>query len=216
MFSQYSTEVSGRFLASRKLLGLAQSIETSSRHEAALCKGLMFVQIYGAYEFAVRSGVQGLLALIQTDGLSPRMLHMKVLTLVLDAKFKAVAEAGRRRIWDQRLALLAETDSAVAIEGLDDTLFPSDGSHYRIDQLQTIWKLFGITTPVVPQLRLLGRIEELVENRNAIAHGRRTADEVGGRYSTQDIGARIDDIESVALYVLNQLEGHYSSGGVRR
>jgi hypothetical protein len=85
-----------------------------------------------------------------------------------------------------------------------------------VKQLETIWAVFGLTVPVVPELRLLGRIEELVENRNAIAHGRRTAVEVGGRYSALEIEKRIDDVEQISSYVVTQMEDHYKGGGVRR
>ena len=70
--------------------------------------------------------------------------------------------------------------------------------------------------PVVPEPRLVGRIEELVENRNAIAHGRRTPEEVGGRYSTAEIEKTADDIEKIGSYFVTELERHYNAGGVRR
>ncbi len=73
-----------------------------------------------------------------------------------------------------------------------------------------------MTTPVVPESRLIGRIDELVENRNAIAHGRRTPEEVGGRYSTSEIEKRVDDIERITIYLVPEMETHYKAGGIRR
>ena len=60
------------------------------------------------------------------------------------------------------------------------------------------------------------QIAELVENRNAIAHGRRTADEVGSGFSYEDMKQRINDIEKISLYLLNQMENHYINGGILR
>jgi hypothetical protein len=119
-------------------------------------------------------------------------------------------------MWEQRIGLLAERESGVPLNTLDDAVFPSDGSHFRVRQLQTIWAVFGLATPVVPEPRLLGRIEELVENRNAVAHGRRTPEEVGGRYSVSDVATRVDDVEAIVTYLVTQLESHYVGGGVRR
>jgi hypothetical protein len=65
---------------------------------------------------------------------------------------------------------------------------------------------------VVPDPRFLGRIEELVENRNAISHGRRTAEDVGRQYSTPELEARIDDVGSIATYLIDTMQQHTDGG----
>ena len=96
----------------------------------------------------------------------------------------------------------------------DNTLFPSDGSHYRAEQLDTIWRLFGVSAPVLPDLRLRQRVNELVENRNAIAHGRRTARDVGARHTNKDMEARIDDTDAITHHVIDTMETHCLTGGL--
>ena len=216
MFDATRREIGERTLVSRRLLALIQSLEHSRTLETAAHKGLIFVQLYGVYEYAVRSAVQAMLSAIRTDGLCARDLHYQVLTLVLDPGFISAASSGRRACWGKRSALLQGSDSTAPLVSLADTAFPADGSHYRVRQLHTIWEVFGLSVPVLPEPRLAGRIEELVENRNAIAHGRRTPEEVGGRYSTSEIDKSITDIESVATYVVTAMETHYHGGGVRR
>ena len=174
------------------------------------------MQLYGTYEYAVHSAVQAMLSAIRDDGLCARDLHHRVLTLVLDAAFTSVADSGRRKSWEKRLDLVANFESTVPLLSLDNTTFPTDGSHYRVKQLYTIWSVFGLNVPVLPHPRLIRRIEELVENRNAIAHGRRTPEEVGGRYSTSEIDGTITDIESIGTYVVTAMEAHYKGAGVRR
>ena len=174
----------------------------------------MFVQLYGAYEYAVHAAVQAVLVAVQADGLCPRDLHQKSLTLILNPQFLSASQGGRT--WERRRDLVASFESTVPLQKIDETLFPKDGSHYRVAQLETIWAVFGITVPVLPEARLKGRIDELVDNRNALAHGRRTPEEIGGRYSTSDIERRVDDIQRVAIYILTQMEEHYKAGGVRR
>ena len=216
MFQTARTEISARLLVNRQVLALVRTFERSKSLEAAACKGLAFVHLYGIYEYAVHSAVQALLAAIRADNLCPRDLHHNSLTLVLNPAFSSASSAGRSRAWKQRLELVASLESIIPLQSLDDTLFPSDGSNYRVAQLETIWSVFGITVPVVPEPRLVGRIEELVENRNAIAHGRRTPEEVGGRYSTAEIEKTADDIEKIGSYFVTELERHYNAGGVRR
>ncbi len=75
---------------------------------------------------------------------------------------------------------------------------------------------FNLSQFVVPDNRHLGRIEELVENRNAIAHGRETAEEVGRRYSTSELGKRIDDVFTLTKYIISTMESHYLTGALHR
>ena len=65
--------------------------------------------------------------------------------------------------------------------------------------------------PIVPEQRHLGRIMELVENRNAIAHGRRTPEDVGRSYSKQDIEDRISDIFDICIYIVETIKNRYDS-----
>lgn len=216
MFNLAKSEVGSRFMVARQFLSLASAIEDSRPAEAASCKGLLFVQIYGVYEYAIRSSVQATLAAVRKDSIPTRRIRRELLTLILNPLWKAAAESGRRRLWEQRIGLMAGVDSNGPLITLDDTLFPSDGTHYRSSQLYTIWRVFGINKPIVPENRHLGRIEELVENRNAIAHGRKTAEEVGRRYSTAELKKRIDDVFTLTNYIISTMETHYLTGALRR
>jgi len=103
-----------------------------------------------------------------------------------------------------------------ALTDLDNTLFPNDGSHYRANQLRTIWNIFGITLPIVPNIQLIGRIDELVDKRNAIAHGRETARAVGSRHSTAEMEVRFRDTEIIAYYVIDTMNTYCLTGGLLR
>ena len=54
----------------------------------------------------------------------------------------------------------------------------------------------------------------MVDNRNAISHGRLTPEEVGGRYSWQEVASRVDDTNAIAGHVVSSLESHVQSGGL--
>jgi len=214
MFTLVSSEIATRMLSSRKLLSFAKSLEEVDVGSAAVCKGLLFVQIYSTYEYAVRSAVQATLLAIKADDIPINQLRKEVLCLALEPHWKSAADAGRSKVWERRLNLMDQVGSRDSTYTLSDAVFPNDGSHYRVRQLHTIWKIFAVSDPVVPDPRLLGRIEELVENRNAIAHGGRTADEVGRRYSRQDIEIRLADAETICNYVVDTLRAHHESGAL--
>jgi len=181
---------------------------------SAVCKGLAFVQFYGAYEYAVRGSVQAALGALGSAGLEIRALRREMLTLILDPMWKSAGSSSPAHVWERRASLISSVDSPALTTGLSDTLFPYDGSHYRVPQLETIWRVFAIPGPIVAEPRHLGRIEELVENRNAISHGRRTPEDVGRRYSSQEIGSFMADTYAICNHIVSALEAHSRGGGV--
>lgn len=184
--------------------------------EAATCRGLLFVELYGVYEYSVKTAVQAVLSFIRRDALAPVDIHHNALTLALRGSFDSISNVGPWRTWQKRLNLVSDLESHSPLQSLIDTEFPSDGSQFRASQLQTIWDIFGLSCPILPEKKHIGRVEELVENRNAIAHGRRTAGEVGSGFSFTDMEQRINDVERISTYLLTEMEIHYNRGGIRR
>ena len=215
MFATVLGEIADRHLSSQRTVALIRSLEEPPQVPlASACKGLAFVQLYATHEYSVRSAVQATLVALRTAGVEMRTLRRDLLSLVLDSHWTSVSNSGRARVWDSRRALISSIDSVELTSTLKDDLFPTDGSQYRIQQLETIWKIFSVSPPVVPERRLIGIIEELVENRNAISHGRFTPEEVGRRYSAQDIADRVEDTNTIAGHIVSSLESHVRSGGL--
>ena len=215
MFATVSAGIADWDLSSQRTVALIKSLEeTSQRALASACKGLVFVQLYAMYEYSVRSAVQATLLALCDAGVEIQTIRRSLLALVLDSHWDSAAHSSRERVWDSRMALIARVDSGELTSTLRNDLFPSDGSHYRIQQLRTIWKIFSVSGPVVSECRLIGRIDELVDNRNAISHGRRTPEDVGRQYSWQEIASRVKDTVAIARYVVSSLECHVQSGGL--
>lgn len=58
---------------------------------------------------------------------------------------------------------------------------------------------------------LKGRVDELVENRNAIAHGRKSPAVIGGRYSSGDLEKRYRDIDELCIYIIDAFESYLNN-----
>ena len=215
MFTDARIEVGSRIQEGTTFISIAMAARNSSA--AATSRGLLFVQLYGVYEYAVGASVQAALGFIQSQLLSCNDLRRSLLSLILQPEWTSAKTVGLRDVWEARHKLMTRLHDTSPLSSLQDAvLFPSDGSHYRRSQLATIWKVFGITSPIVPQSRLLGRIDELVDTRNAVAHGRQTAREVGQRHSNQDMQDRIADTDSIARHVIDTMDNHCSTGGILR
>jgi hypothetical protein len=206
MFADLQDEIADRILATRMFFRAAG--RTRQRRALNTAKGLVFVQMYAVYEYTMKGAVRAVINLIKSHGTPVNRIRWTLLALALHPKVTAVIDSGHKE-WDKKLGLFQTIDSAVA-PVVPDSTFPDDGTHYRATQLRTIWRLFGITKPVVPHGRLHPLIDELVSNRNAIAHGQRTAEDVGRGYSPTDIASKISRTRRLCVHIAQTLQGHCS------
>ena len=205
MFSDLQLEIADRILSAQKFFHGARRLRDGQARATA--KGLMFVELYGVYEYTVTGSVREAIVEIKSRAMPINKIRLELLGMVLDSEVRALLDAGRQTAWDRRLKLFQRVNSSDTLDTPDDT-FPDDGSHFRVKQLQTIWALFGISKPIVPHGRLFPLIGELVGNRNAIAHGRSTALEVGRRYSTMDIASKISRTRRLCTHIARTLASH--------
>ena len=189
------TAVGQHFRASRRFKGTP----------AQVARGLVFVQIYATYEYTVNTTLQ--------VGIDAMMAHKKpfqdlrpsVLALFLESRFQSLKDSPAKNEWDCRLALLEQAcskDPALVGNGT----MPVNGTHYRYEQLQLIFRVLGIRRRPAKKWQHLHRINEIVDHRNAIAHGRDTAENVGRQYTRRDIDHRLRQSKSLCLYLISTVE----------
>lgn len=218
MFPQIRSEVAERIARAQDLIRECDRI-AKVESDAALppnvsrtCKGLVFVALYAVYEYAVTTSVQATIRALNAHGLSHAAVGAELLALALHAEFSSARDAGTERLWSRRVGLAVRSRSTDPVS-VPEGLFPTDGSHFRLGQLQTIWTIFRVpSAPPVPHPRFGTRIGELVECRNAIAHGRETADQVGSRFTTIDLQQRASDVEALCTHIVGTLESHSAFG----
>jgi hypothetical protein len=164
-------------------------------------KGMLFVSNYAAYEYVVVEIVKSMIGDINQRGLTYASVRTDLMALALDSDFSSVIDGALKKTWAARSLLLKKTRSTTAVV-IKDNLFPKDGSQFRAAQLETIWNIFGVPLPIVPEPRLLDHIREMVDTRNDIAHGSQAPEHVGGRFSIVDIERRINDTEKICTHLI--------------
>lgn len=170
-------------------------------------KGLLFVQLYGALEYCVVALVQDTLRAVNAR--SPRFIDVKpaFLSVALHDQCLSLANVGPQKVWPRRRELFARAYAMDPV-AINDTVFPADSANLRYEQLQSVWDSLCVPDPVLPRVELRGRINEVTENRNAIAHGRETPATVGSRYTIGEMEKRVADIRELCEYYL-QVFDHY-------
>lgn len=196
MFPALLSEVEARFDGIHAFFEGTKKLEAS---EAVVAKGLVFVQIYAVYEYTINRTVSE--AIESIKGHRPRMVDMlpSLLALFLDPEFRSLRDVSRGNEWDRRLRLLERAFSRKKADLSSNTSLPTDGSHYRGSHLELIFRVFGIKRIPAPRRRHMQRISEVVDHRNAIAHGREAPEDVGRRYTHSEIRKAIHQMRGICL-----------------
>jgi len=205
-----TTEALKRIASARSLLRVVESHERGvgmGDDASRSAKGMFFVQNYAVYEYVVVESVRALVGNVNSRGLPFASTRAELLAMALDPEFTSVIDGSLKKTWEGRSSLLRKVRSNTAV-AIQEGLFPKDGTQFRPAQLETIWSLFGLPGPIVPIPRLRKHIEEMVENRNRIAHGSDAPDTVGGRFTVAELRKRIDDTEEVCTHIVTIASGY--------
>lgn len=205
MFPVLKTEIEARFESIESFLGATKDLDADHK---AVAKGLIFVQIYAAYEFTVNRAVSTAIDLIKAHNHKIRDISPSLMTLILDPEFNAPRDGGRRNEWANRLRLFQRSDSTERVNISSDTRPPTDGSHYRYPQLQMIFNVFGIKRRPVRRGRHIQRIMEVVNHRNSIAHGDESPEDIGRKYTLSELRTVIRQMKSVCMLIVSVLDAY--------
>ena len=179
-------------------LGTTRNLNTPKR----TLKGLFFVHAYSIMEWVIYSSVGKTIQTINTEMVNLSQLKSVMLSLALNSQFGSIKDVGRNKIWEKKVELFKEIDSDPTVN-IDVALMPTDGRNITTSQLNSIWSVFCIGLPIVPRPELNSRINEITENRRSISHGRNKPEDVGRRYTDNEIEKINRDVNELSYYVVN-------------
>lgn len=206
MFPALRTEVADRFTAVEKFFQQSCRLKGELSQTA---RGLAFVQIYAIHEYTVVTAVEQAAGAVAGYAHAFTDLRPSLLALFLNAELQSVQDSVRDQ-WESRLNLFEKATSRQPAAFVGMPALPADGSHFRHTHVELILKVFGIKRKLTRRRRHLFLIDQVVSHRNEIAHGGFTAAEIGRNYSNADVRARIRQMKSVCLRLIQMFEEHCS------
>jgi hypothetical protein len=214
-FRSLRSTINGRFAEVTVLLNYIKSIEDSVTPPATLpieckiLKGLFYVHIYACIEFAVNRLVVDTLSLIKLRNITYSHLENRFHTISLHSQIQGVRDCNSKVFLDKSADIFIQIDSA-DIAAFDETLI----SKY----IQNIWgKTFNQLTKTLgmPLFAISGRtiaiFDELVDNRNKVAHGRDSAENVGSSPNYIDLKQKYDEVYVTINSYIDHCELYYQS-----
>lgn len=172
-------------------------------------RGQIFVIMYACWEYTIFNCLDRIQNEISSSNTSFNQLKTGILSTFLGPQFSSL-EGTNSKKWNKRKEILLSSfpNDSAELNGYIDV---SSGANIKMRQLTTIKECFDFPDPIIPNPRFRGRLDELIENRNAIAHGRISSSIVGSRYTYRDLGERLEDINELCLFFIQKTETYLDS-----
>jgi hypothetical protein len=169
-------------------------------------RGLWLVSLYAAVERSTNAIVEA--ALQEVSGHDAKSMDCvpALHTIFHYSKVQSIKDCGRNRVFDTARALF-EASLADAPMKLSDNPLAESLQNVDASTLEWIIQLFGGDSIDIPG-HSAKRLQTLRERRNAVAHGRESASEVGERYSLDELHTLYKIADSTITTFLYALRNH--------
>lgn len=207
MYQTVELEIRDRLNQSKELITHISSLETADQHSELLKiqKGFLFISLYSSIEYTITSVVSRFLELVKQEDLKPMEFKKYLLCTVLDNKFNALLGSSKKTVWNKKKEFFdALFSSEPAL--IDNSVFPTDGINISKEKIEDIWQIFHLSGDAIPTDVNNWILKEIKGHRNAIAHGREKAGNVGRRYTAKVLTKRVADVEALCFHIVAGFE----------
>ena len=206
MFTEVSLNSTKRLLEAKRLMELCSNnkFDEELATTDSVLKGVVYVLLYGALEFTITHCVSRTIEILNYKTLNLYEVLPSLWGLIYDSACKRIETAGTNKKWENRYKLFKELTKDKVIEQIESTLFPSSNGNIKEQQLDRVWKTFGLKAPMFEpeHMSVKQRLLELAEGRMAAAHGRECASQVGSLKTAGDLEGLYDSISRYCSYLI--------------
>lgn len=169
-------------------------------------KGLAIVLLYGALEYALVRMVAEVGAIINARKVQCCHVHEPMHALIFDSELTAAENSGRSKRWEKRQAIFIRQSSSDPAS-IHNSAFLSEMENVWARTIAKTFAVFGNSEQPFYDVRVKQYIDVVVERRNAVAHGRESAADVGRQYTAADIQLLHDQLSKQAAYMYISFDG---------
>ncbi|WP_156427788.1 hypothetical protein [Thiohalocapsa sp. ML1] len=204
----YRDELVRRLDAVRRILDAAHppSPVDDAADASRDARGIAVLLLYACYEHLLYSLCRRLLEIAVTLRVGNRRLRDGLLMFAAHEKMQSLAGVSPATVWKSKGRELL----ACVMDGRDCTinanLFPGDGSFMKRSQVMLFCEIFELGHPGPILAEVWNRLDAVVAERNAIAHGRLTPEEVGRNYSLEEMRSMVDVWQERWLSFIDHVE----------
>ncbi len=177
--------------------------------ELKIMKGLFQVHLYSAFEKTINELIENTLIYIGSNSVETIHYNIPFNTISLVNKLKSFKACGHKNFFEKAIEIFTEMNST-NITSISETTFSQSLQNVWIETIEEVIKSFGINGfRIEPRIRTT--INELVEKRNAVAHGRESASSVGERFRTDVLRNKMEIVINFSYILIDLFENYYKN-----
>lgn len=214
-FNAIRSSSNNRFAEVTHMLTFIRNIENSITPPAAypleyqILKGFFYVHIYANIEETINNLIISTIGLAKAKNVLHDHLELKFNTIATVSNLQSIRDCNPKVFLDKSSDLFIKIGSP-QVANYDDTFI----SRY----LQNIWgktfnqltKTFGMSSFQISQ-REVFLFDEIVDNRNKLAHGRDSAAAIGSAPNYIDLKSKFDEVYDVLHRFIIHFEQYYNN-----
>lgn len=172
-------------------------------------KGQVFVQLYAVIEHTMTESVARSIDHINSQNLKLDDIKKSIWSLIMHSQFDSLIKITSKK-WDKRWELTECINNNIDCS-INNVIMPTDGRNFGFGQIESVWKTFSITDPIFHDIRFRGRLSEIIDHRNKIAHGVTAASDIGNRNTITDLQNRHTEVSTFCSYCISVFESYLNN-----
>jgi hypothetical protein len=177
--------------------------------ELKIMKGLFQVHLYASLEKTLNELIENTLAHIGSNGIKNIHYSIPFNTISLVDRLKSFKNCAYGNFFNKSIEIFAEMTSSNVLT-INETAFANNLQNVWTKTIEEIIKAFGIKGFIIPQ-NVKTTIDELVDKRNAVAHGRESASQIGERFRADVLRLKMETIAVFSNDLIDLFENYYSN-----
>ena len=188
-----------------------ESIEPNELTEEApayvkIQRGLYYVHLYSAFEKTVNEVVETALSIIESKGVKNKHFETTFNVISLNSKMQSFKSCGYKDYFNKSADVFKGIGSNESFE-ISNTIFSQNLQNVWFETIQQVLDSFGISR-IDPVFKPI--VNEVVNKRNAVAHGRETPKAVGERHRANVLREKTEKIQLIADIFIDSFETYIS------
>jgi hypothetical protein len=210
-FSSVKERTRERFTEVQIYLNFINTLEPREPMEPAslevrVMKGLFYVHLYAALEKSVNDVVETFLSLIASKNIKNNHFTAPMLSIALADQIKSLKDTSHSKLINKSVDIFVEAASANVVH-INETVLSRSLQNIWMKTINEAFESLCIS-PLLFSSHEKTTVDEVVDKRNAVAHGRDSAASVGERYRVPVLREKMETISVVTNKIIDSIEEH--------
>lgn len=207
------SQIADRFREVRTLLSFIKTQESthvppSDSIEVKILRGLYYVQLYGALEQSLNEATESFLQGLSEFRLCNNDFTLQILPTIMNSHFKSLSEVQGQKRWQKRVDFISAMTSNDQSR-IENTVFSPLFQSSDIEVISNVLSYIGISPASLRESEDRFYLDEVVQKRHQVAHGRISPSIVGSRGRSGELQLRLEAVSRIVDLFVELLDEHF-------